>query len=90
MVYGMKMAFTVYLHMFHICHARAAYNIVHLFLVLYLLLHFIFKWPNIKFKLYGHYKDPKIRFKSKNTLSWHPNFQYLIIFGTVSMAYSDF
>ena len=32
-VYGMKMAFTVYSHMFHVCHAQAAYNIVHLFLV---------------------------------------------------------
>ena len=32
--YGMKMAFTVYLHIFRVRRARAAYNIVHLFLVL--------------------------------------------------------
>ena len=32
-VYGMKMAFTVYLHMFCVHHTRAVYNIVHLFLV---------------------------------------------------------
>ena len=32
-VYSMKMAFTVYLHMFHMCHAQAVYNIVHIFLV---------------------------------------------------------
>ena len=32
-VYGMKMA--LYSHMFHVCHAQAAYNIVHLFLVLF-------------------------------------------------------
>ena len=32
-VYGMKMAFTVYLHMFHMHHTQAAYNVVHLFLV---------------------------------------------------------
>ena len=33
--YGMKMAFTVYLHMFCVHCARAVYNVVHLFLVLY-------------------------------------------------------
>ena len=33
-VYGMKMAFTVYSHMFRVRRARAAYNVVHLFLVL--------------------------------------------------------
>ena len=32
-VYGMKMAFTVYSHMFHVCHAQAAYNVVHLLIV---------------------------------------------------------
>ena len=32
-VYGMKMAFTVYSHMFRVCHAWVVYNIVHLFLV---------------------------------------------------------
>ena len=32
-VYGMKMAFKVYSHMFRVHRARAAYNIVHLFLV---------------------------------------------------------
>ena len=31
--YGMKMAFTVYLHMFRVLRAQAAYNVVHLFLV---------------------------------------------------------
>ena len=34
-VYGMKMAFTVYSHMFRVYCAQAAYNIVHLFLVVY-------------------------------------------------------
>ena len=34
-VYGIKMAFTVYSHMFHVHRAQAAYNVVHLFLVLY-------------------------------------------------------
>ena len=34
-VYSMKMAFTVYSHMFYVHHAWAAYNIVHLFLVIY-------------------------------------------------------
>ena len=33
-VYGMKMTFTVYSHMFCVHLARAAYNVVHLFLVL--------------------------------------------------------
>ena len=33
-VYSMKMAFTVYLHMFNMCHAWAVYNVVHLFLAL--------------------------------------------------------
>merc|ERR1712059_89628 len=33
-VYGMKMAFTVYLHMFRVRRAWAAYNVVHLFLVI--------------------------------------------------------
>ena len=33
-VYGMKMAFAVYLHMFRMRHALAAYNVVHLILVL--------------------------------------------------------
>ena len=32
-VYNMKMAFTVYLYMFHVHHTWAVYNIVHLFLV---------------------------------------------------------
>ena len=40
-VYGMKMAFTVYLHMFRMRPAQAAYNIVHLFLVL------TREWPHI-------------------------------------------
>ena len=31
--YGMKMAFTVYLHMICVHRARAVYNVVHLFLV---------------------------------------------------------
>merc|ERR1712059_22781 len=31
--YGMKMAFIVYLHMFRVRRAWAAYNVVHLFLV---------------------------------------------------------
>ena len=30
----MKMAFTVYSHMFHMLRAQAVYNVVHLFLVL--------------------------------------------------------
>ena len=34
-VYGMKMAFTVYSHMFCVHRAWAVYNVVHLFLVLY-------------------------------------------------------
>merc|ERR1712059_208558 len=34
-VYGMKMAFTVYLHMFRVRRTRAAYNVVHLFLIPY-------------------------------------------------------
>ena len=33
MVCGMKMAFTVYSHMFHVHCARALYNVVYLFLV---------------------------------------------------------
>ena len=32
-VYGMKMAFTMYSHMFFMHHAQAVYNVVHLFLV---------------------------------------------------------
>ena len=35
MKYGMKMAFSVYSHMFHMFRAWAAYNVVHLFLVVY-------------------------------------------------------
>ena len=34
-VYSMKMVFTVYSHMFHVHHARASYNVVHIFLVIY-------------------------------------------------------
>ena len=34
MVYGMKMAFTVYSLIFHVCHAQAVYNVVHIFLIL--------------------------------------------------------
>ena len=34
-VYGMKMAFTVYLHMIRVRRALAGYNVVPLFLVLY-------------------------------------------------------
>ena len=33
-VYVMKMAFTVYSHMIHVCQALAAYNVVHQFLVI--------------------------------------------------------
>ena len=32
-VYGMKMAFTVYSHMIHMHHTQAVYNVVHLFFV---------------------------------------------------------
>ena len=39
-VYGMKMAFTVYSHMFRVRHARAVYNVVHLFLVLIIFLRY--------------------------------------------------
>ena len=37
-IYGIKMAITVYLLMFHMCCSQAVYNIVHLFLVHYVLL----------------------------------------------------
>ena len=36
--YGMKIAFTVYLHTFRVHRAQAAYNVVHLFLVLFIIL----------------------------------------------------
>ena len=44
-VYGMKMAFTVHSHMFRMLHARAVYNLVHLFLVImYVLYHVLKSW----------------------------------------------
>ena len=51
-VYGMKMAFKVYSHMFHVHHARAVYNVLHVFLVSlknYVLLHWLLRYTHLNF-----------------------------------------